>query len=61
MFGFEHNDIDPHNDIARRVLKVCLRMNLPSMQEGLQYIIDQALAQVLLSDTGHEGYLSSGN
>ncbi|PIG83981.1 hypothetical protein AARAC_008631 [Aspergillus arachidicola] len=45
--GFEHNDVDPNNDVPKRVLKVLLRMNLPEMQVGLQPLIQDTIIQEL--------------
>ncbi|PYH90288.1 cytochrome P450 [Aspergillus ellipticus CBS 707.79] len=47
LSGFEHNDVDPNNDVPRRVLKVLLRMNLPTVQRGLEPLIRDSLAQGL--------------
>ncbi|KAL1961857.1 hypothetical protein VTN77DRAFT_981 [Rasamsonia byssochlamydoides] len=47
MFGFEHNDIDPHNSIPSRVLKVLLRMSLPKLQSRLQAPIQKVLSEEL--------------
>ncbi|KAJ5702277.1 cytochrome P450 [Penicillium malachiteum] len=51
IFGFQHNDVDPNNDIPKRVLKVLLRMKLPEMQEGLRALIRDTIAHEL-QDTG---------
>lgn len=32
MFGFEHSDVDPHNTVPARTLKVLLRKNLPKLR-----------------------------
>lgn len=31
IYGFEHNDVDPHDSIPNRVVKVLLRMHLPAL------------------------------
>lgn len=36
MFGFEHNDVDPHNTVASRTLKVMLRLHLPALRREIQ-------------------------
>ncbi|KAE8423668.1 cytochrome P450 [Aspergillus pseudocaelatus] len=45
--GFEHDDVDPTNDVPKRVLKVLLRMNLPEMQVDLQPLIKDTIIQEL--------------
>ena len=47
MYGFEHNEIDPHKSIPVRTLKVLLRANLPQMYPILQLRIEQAFAREL--------------
>ncbi|OOF93346.1 hypothetical protein ASPCADRAFT_516985 [Aspergillus carbonarius ITEM 5010] len=47
LFGFEHNDVDPNNDVPKRVLKVLLRMNLPKMQGTLVPVIRETISQEL--------------
>lgn len=49
MYGFEHNDVDPHNAIPVRTLKVLLRMNLPSLIPALQPRIENAFKQAIAS------------
>ena len=41
MHGFEHNDIDPHDAIPIRSLKVLLRSNLSHVQPRIQQRIEQ--------------------
>ncbi|KAJ5636491.1 cytochrome P450 [Penicillium longicatenatum] len=55
IYGFQHNDVDPNNDIPKRVLKVLLRTKLPEMQEGLQSLIQDTIAHEL-HDTGVDGW-----
>ncbi|GAT19622.1 cytochrome P450 [Aspergillus luchuensis] len=55
LFGFQHNDIDPHNDIAKRVIKVLLRINLPQMQQGLQPLVQDLFKQEL-TDRDSDGW-----
>ncbi|GLA89733.1 hypothetical protein AtubIFM56815_004221 [Aspergillus tubingensis] len=55
LFGFQHNDIDPNNDIAKRVIKVLLRINLPQIQQGLQPLIQDLIKQEL-TDRDSDGW-----
>jgi hypothetical protein len=32
MYGFEHNDTDPHDSVPIRAVKVLLRMHLPILR-----------------------------
>ncbi|KAB8238151.1 cytochrome P450 [Aspergillus alliaceus] len=52
LCGFEHNDVDPNNDVPKRVLKVRLRMNLPEMQGNLQPLIRDTVSQELTKGSG---------
>ncbi|KAH7096039.1 cytochrome P450 [Paraphoma chrysanthemicola] len=36
MFGFEHNDVDPHNAVAGRTLKVLLRTHLQQLRNVIE-------------------------
>ncbi|RAL04538.1 cytochrome P450 [Aspergillus ibericus CBS 121593] len=47
LFGFEHNNVDPNNDVPKRVLKVLLRMKLPQIQGKLQLVLRETLPQQL--------------
>jgi len=47
MYGFEHNDVDPHNAIPVRTLKVLLRMNIADLQPSLQPKIEKAFQHEL--------------
>ncbi|KAH6669837.1 cytochrome P450 [Halenospora varia] len=42
MYGFEHNDVDPHNAIPVRTLKVLLRTNIPQLMPKLRPKIERA-------------------
>ena len=55
MYGFEHNEIDPHNTVPLRTLKVLLRINLPELYPVLQGRIEQAFA----TELGNKGVLKS--
>ncbi|KAF2691972.1 cytochrome P450 [Lentithecium fluviatile CBS 122367] len=41
MFGFEHNEVDPHNAVPARTLKVLLRKHLPDIRPIIQKRIIQ--------------------
>ena len=41
MYGFEHNEVDPHNEVPRRYLKVYLRTSLPLLQAKFQQRIEE--------------------
>ena len=45
MYGFEHNDVDPHNAIPARTLKVLLRTNLDSLLPAFTRRIKEVFAK----------------
>ena len=47
MYGFQHNDVDPHNRIPIRSLKVLLRSNLPALQPKIQRRIEEEFSEQL--------------
>lgn len=55
MYGFEHNDVDLHDVIPIRTLKVLLRTNLPTLQPKIQNRIEQVFEEQLSSDRSGAG------
>ena len=45
MYGFEHNDVDPHNAIPARTLKVLLRTNLERLLPAFARRIREVFAK----------------
>lgn len=45
MYGFEHNDVDPHNAIPARTLKVLLRTNLENILPAFTRRIKEVFAK----------------
>ena len=45
MYGFEHNDVDPHNAIPARALKVLLRTNLENLLPAFTRRIKEVFAK----------------
>jgi cytochrome P450 len=46
MFGFELNDVDPHDSIPRRVFKTLARENLPSLSAVLSLRVKEVFARI---------------
>ena len=55
MYGFEHNDVDPHDVIPIRTLKVLLRTNLPNLQPRIQRRIEEVFEDQLNSSKAVKG------
>ena len=45
MYGFEHNEVDPHNAIPARTLKVLLRTNLENLLPAFTRRIKEVFAR----------------
>lgn len=55
MYGFEHNDVDPHNAIPVRTLKVLLRTNLHALYPDIQPKIESAFRTELSDKPSIDG------
>jgi hypothetical protein len=51
MFGFEHNDVDPHNTVPARTLKVLLRLQLPTLRPLIEARIEEGFHSELKKGT----------
>ncbi|ORY17075.1 cytochrome P450 [Clohesyomyces aquaticus] len=58
MYGFEHNDVDPHNSVAGRTLKVLLRMNLAFLRPSIEARIEEGIASSVSRGQASEGWTS---
>ncbi|KAF2464155.1 cytochrome P450 [Lindgomyces ingoldianus] len=59
MFGFEHNDIDPHNAIPGRTIKVLLRIHLPAIRPMIEKRINEGFNYMLGSSSpDSDGWMS---
>ncbi|BCS19564.1 putative cytochrome P450 [Aspergillus puulaauensis] len=59
MFGFDDNGIDPHHSLVTRVLKVCLRTAVPTLQIELQSPIRMTMRKTIsesLAAVGSPGW-----
>lgn len=55
MYGFEHNDVDPHNAIPARTLKVLLRTNLENLLPAFTRRIKEVFAKEVDSKSSADG------
>lgn len=58
MFGFELNDVDPHDSIPRRVFKTLARENLPNLSAVIALRVKEVFARI--QGTG-EGKMQTGD
>jgi hypothetical protein len=52
MFGFELNDVDPHDSIPRRVFKTLARENLPNLSAVMNLRVQEVFARIRGSGEG---------
>ena len=55
MYGFEHNDVDPHNAIPARTLKVLLRTNLENLLPAFTRRIKEVFTKEVDSKPSADG------
>lgn len=47
MYGFEPNELDPHNSIPNRVFKVLVRQNLMTLNNVMEKRVQEGLEIVM--------------
>lgn len=55
MYGFEHNDIDPHDSVPIHAMKVLLRKNLGAMGPVIERRVEEGTEAYLKKAGSYEG------
>ena len=55
MWGFKHDETDPHDSVPIRTVKVLLRMHIPLLRPSIKHKIHEGFNRVLANGYKRDG------